>query len=190
MSLKNGEPEAYKALFRQLYPRLKGYCKLFVHSDSMVEDIIQECFLTLWEKRSGINPDKSVESFLFVILRNRCLNYLKENKLKEDKINPDDLHVTELQYLYQLDLTEKEEKSLEEQLIVSFNQAVDSLPDKMKTVFVKCKIEGQKQKIVADELGISIKTIEKHIVSAKKQISERLTREYPLLAILIALWLN
>jgi RNA polymerase sigma-70 factor, ECF subfamily len=190
VSLKNGQPDAYKELFRQLYPRLKGYCRLFVHNGIMVEDIIQECFLTLWEKRSGIDPEKSVESYLFVILRNRCLNYLKENKLKEDKINPDDIQVTELQYLYQLDFTEKEEKSLEEQLIVSFNQAVEVLPAKMKKVFIKCKIEGQKHKEVAEELGISIKTVEKHILSAKKHISEQLIREYPLLTILIALWLK
>jgi len=186
IALKNGQPEAFREVFRLLYPRLKGYCRLFVHNESEVEDIIQESFLTLWEKRNIIDPEKSVESYLFVILRNRCLNYLKEIKLKEANVNPAKIEIEELQYLYQLDFMEKEEKSLEEQLIISFHDAVESLPPRMKAVFIKCKIEKQKQKEVADELGISIKAVEKHIASAKQHISEKLIRLYPMLTFFIA----
>jgi RNA polymerase sigma-70 factor, ECF subfamily len=190
IALKNGQPEAFREVFRLLYPRLKGYCRLFVHNESEVEDIIQESFMALWEKRNTIDPEKSVESFLFVILRNRCLNYLKEIKFMEVTVNSVKIEIEELQYLYQLDFTEKEEKSLEEQLIVSFHEAVESLPPKMKVVFIKCKVEKQKQKEVADELGITIKAVEKHIAAAKLHISKKLYRLYPTLTILIAILLE
>jgi len=188
--LKNGQPEAFKEVFRLLYPRLKGYCRLFISDGDEVEDIIQDCFLILWEKRAKIDPEKSVESFLFVILRNRCLNSLKEKKLKEGLINFENLPVLELQYLYQLDFAEKEEKSLEEQLILSFQDAIETLPPRMKQIFVRCKIMGQKQPDVADELGISIKAVEKHIATAKKHISDRLIRQFPLMSLLIFFWLE
>jgi len=163
---------------------------LFVHNESEAEDIIQECFMTLWEKRNSINPEKSVESYLFVILRNRCLNYLKEIKITAGNVHVGKIEIEELQYLYQLDFTEKEEKSLEEQLIVSFHDAVESLPPKMKAIFIKCKIEQRKQKEVADELGISIKAVEKHIAAAKQHISKKLTRLYPMLALFITMLLE
>lgn len=92
--------------------------------------------------------------------------------------------------LYQLDFSDKEEKTLEEQLIITFNDAVETFPPKMKQVFLLCKIEGRQQKEVAEELGITLKTVEKHIASAKQTISEQLTRKYPLLSVPITLWLG
>ncbi|MGC9356179.1 MAG: RNA polymerase sigma-70 factor [Mariniphaga sp.] len=187
LELKRGNPEAFKEVFRLLYPRLKGYCKLFVTDENEVEDIIQECFITLWDKRETIDIQKRIESFLFVIIRNKCLNFLKNQKLESENIPPENLRVAELQHLYQLDLAEKEEKSLEEMLIQSFKESVNTLPKKMREVFVKCKLEGKKQKDVAEELGISIKMVEKQISKAKKQIREQLLKKYPALVVLIAM---
>ena len=185
-ALKNGEPDAFRWVFRLLYPRLMGYCKLFVANKEQAEDIIQESFITLWEKRNTIDPLKSVENFIFIIVRNRCLNYLRQKKMEDVKINIDNIHVVELQYLYNLDFNRKEEKSLEELLIQSFQQTVDKLPDKMKKVFIKCKIEGKKQQEVADELSISLKMVEKHITKAKQHIREKLIKRFPELITIIA----
>jgi RNA polymerase sigma-70 factor (ECF subfamily) len=188
--LQKGNPEAYKEIFRLLYPRLKGYCKLFVPNEDEAEDIIQECFITLWEKRETIDIQKRIESFLFVIIRNKCLNFLKNKRLDSENIPPENLQIAELQYLYQLDLVEKEEKSLEEMLIQTFQQSVNGLPVKMREVFVKCKLEGKKQKEVAEELGISLKMVEKQIAKAKKQIREQLLKNYPALALVVAMLLG
>ena len=188
--LQKGNPEAYKEVFRLLYPRLKGYCKLFVSNENEVEDIIQECFITLWDKRETIDVQKRLESFLFVIIRNKCLNFLKNQRLDSENISTDNLQIAELQYLYQLDLAEKEEKSLEEKLIQTFQETINTLPAKMKEVFVKCKLEGKKQKDVAEELGISIKMVEKQISKAKKLIREQLLKKYPAMVVLIAMLLG
>ncbi len=74
LELKKGNPAAFKEVFQLLYPRLKEYCKLFIKDESQVDDLIQESFIALWENRDSIKPDKSIESFVFVIVRNRCLN--------------------------------------------------------------------------------------------------------------------
>ena len=189
-NLKKGDPSAFKDVFRLLYPRLKGYCKLFIPDDNKVEDLIQETFITLWEKRNSIKPDRSIESYLFVILRNNCLNFLRNEKLEQTSSSVNIEEVSELQYLYQIDFLGKEEKSLEEQLVESFQVAVDELPDKMRQVFTLCKIEGKKQKEVAEEMGISIKMVEKHIAKAKEQIRKKLVDQYPALIIIITLLLE
>jgi len=183
--IKNGNPDAFRKVFRLLYPRLKGYCKLFISEEYAVEDIIQETFISLWEKRGTIDILKTIESLIFVMVRNRCFNYLKTKQLELGRISVDDLRTPELQYLYQLDLTGKEEKSMEEMLIMSLQQEVEKLPSKMKAVFIKCKIEGRKQKEVAEELGISLKMVEKHISGAKYRIKEKLLKQYPILVVLV-----
>nr|WP_319267642.1 RNA polymerase sigma-70 factor [uncultured Draconibacterium sp.] len=189
-NLKKGDPSTFKDVFRVLYPRLKGYCKLFVPDDNKVEDLIQETFITLWEKRNLIKTDRSIESYLFVILRNNCLNFLRNEKLEKTTFSVNMEEVSELQYLYQIDFLGKEEKSLEEQLVESFQQVVNELPDKMKLVFTQCKIEGRKQKEVAEEMGISLKMVEKHIAKAKEQIKNKLINQYPMLIIIITLLLD
>lgn len=188
--LQKGNPEAFKEVFRLLYPRLKGYCKLFVPDENEVEDLIQECFITLWEKRETIDIKKRLESFLFVIIRNKCLNFLKSQRLDSENISLENLQIAELQYLYQLDLAEKEEKSLEEMLLQTFQETVNTLPAKMKEVFIKCKLEGKKQTEVAAELGISIKMVEKQIAKAKKHIRRQLLKKYPAMVMLIAMLLG
>lgn len=190
LDLKKGNPTAFKEVFRVLYPRLKGYCTLFIKDASQVEDIIQESFITLWENKDSIKPDKNIESLLFVIVRNRCLNYLKKQKLEGEKIDFCGPEIAQLQFLYQLDFTDREDSSLEELLVLSLKEAIAELPEKRRIVFVKCKIEGQKQADVAMELGISKKMVEKHISTAKDFIHKKLIKEYPALIILIAFLLD
>lgn len=188
--LKEGDPSAYEELFKQTYPRLQGYCSLFVHDQAQANDLVQECFVRLWEKRQTISASQSVESLLFVMLRNRCLNYLRDRKndLTGDSLSG--ISETELQHLYQLDFTGREEKTLEEKLIEAIRDSVDKLPEKRKLVFVKAKIEGKKNKEVAEELGISVKAVEKHLHQAKDQIRKEMLEKFPLLSVLIAIILK
>lgn len=190
IELKRGNPAAYKVVFRLLYPRLKAYCQFFISDKSQVDDIIQESFITLWEKRETIRPEKSIESLVFVMVRNRCLNVLKKKHLEDGSVDLDNIQANKLQYLYQLDFTGKEENSLEVELIASFKTVVENLPPKMKLVFTLCKIEGRKQLVVAKELGISLKMVEKHIAKAKKHIQEKLLDQYPALLVIIAFMLK
>lgn len=188
--LKEGNPFAYEELFKQTFPRLLGYCRLFIHDQSQSNDLVQECFVKLWEKRSAIKPSQSVESLLFVMLRNRCLNYLRDKKMQMTGQNIGFIEENELQHLFELDFTGKEEKSLEEKLIEAIQQSIEKLPEKRKLVFTKTKIEGKKNKEVADELGISVKAVEKHLHQAKEQIRQEVLLKFPLLTALIAFMLK
>ncbi len=172
--LKKGEPKAYNILFKEFYPRLFGYCRLFVKDNYKSEDLVQECFEDLWNNKNNININKSVGSLLFVSLKNKCLNHLKKEKKIYNIKGVEDININELEHLYQIDFLEKEEITLEEQLYKDLEEAIKKLPEKRKIVFTKCKIQGIKQKEVAKELNISIKAVEKHIASAKKQLKELL----------------
>ena len=188
--LKDGNASAYEELFKQTFPRMLGYCRLFIQDQDQSNDLVQECFVNLWEKRQIIDPRQSVESLLFVMLRNRCLNYLRnqKNDLIDKSFNA--LEENEIQHLYQLDFTGREEKSLEEQLIEAIRESVEELPEKRKLIFIKTKFEGKRNKDVADELGISVKAVENHLHLAKEQIRQEMLVKFPLLSILITLILK
>ena len=188
--LKESNPSAYEELYKQTFPRLLGYCRLFVQNQAQANDLVQECYVKLWEKRHTIKPNHSVESLLFVMLRNKCLNYLRDQKLRVVEKNINFIEEYELQHLYQLDFIGREERKLEESLLEAIRLLIEKLPEKRKQVFVKTKIEGRKNKEVAEELGISVKAVEKHLHQAKEQIQQEMLLKFPLLAVLIAFLLE
>ncbi|GET31904.1 hypothetical protein PbJCM13498_07670 [Prolixibacter bellariivorans] len=124
------------------------------------------------------------------MLKHRCLNFIRDNHflvLKED-INL--VKINELQQLFEIDFTNSENKTIEEELLDALSEEIEKLPEKRKLVFVKSKIEGLKNREIAEQLGISIKTVEKHLHQAKEQIQKELTTKFPLYGALLALFLK
>lgn len=80
--IKRGNEEAFVYLFKNYFPRLRGYAVRFIEDEEIVRDIIQECFLKFWEKRDLLSS-VSITSLLFAMVRNGCLNYLKHISIVE-----------------------------------------------------------------------------------------------------------
>lgn len=78
--LKQDNHAAFEYLFKRFYPRLLGYAVRFVQDEEVARDILQECFMTFWERRSLLSA-VSLSSLLFLMVRNACLNYLKHGAL-------------------------------------------------------------------------------------------------------------
>lgn len=188
--LREGDAGSFSDLFKQTHPRLMGYCRLFVKNKKDAEDLVQECFVRLWKDRQQIDPRKSVENLLFVSLRNRCLNYLKEHARYSFNSLQDGVTPNELQYLYQLDMLEEKDMSLEEQLVRALKMAIEELPERKKEILIRNKIQGFTQKEIAAQLGISVKTVEKHLHEAKQELKLKLEKQFASLSILICLLFN
>lgn len=190
IELQNGNSIGYEKLYSLTSARLKNYCKLFLKDYVLIEDIVQNTYVRLWEKRELIQLDKSVESLLFTISRNQCLNYLRDQKLAGELLSIDNNPWSHLQHLYQIDFSGTEEKTLEDQLFEALRAAIDELPERHNQILVKCKIEGKKQKEVADELGISLKAVEKSLSKSKQLLHANLSARFPELVILISFLLK
>lgn len=185
--LASGDTKAYEDIFNLLYPRMLGYCKLFIKDNFKAEDLVQDCFVKLWNKRKTIKPDGNIEKFLFVMLRNHCLNFLRDNRINNYILELNDFHKNEIQQIYQLDFLEETEQSIEEKLNTLLLDAINNLPPRQKEIFVKAKIGGQNQKEVANELGINIKAVEKSITLSKRRIKDEISKRYPILIVIISL---
>jgi RNA polymerase sigma-70 factor (ECF subfamily) len=155
-SLKNGNVTAYDTIYRQNYLKLSNYIFKMSKNRSLTEDIVQDSFILLWEKRANINPYFSISSYLFKICQNNFLQHIrKENKYRACL---DEIRSTVFYEIYNEDF--KNEK------IAILKKVIDDLPPKCKEAFVFSKYEKLPYKQIALEMKISIKTVENHISKA------------------------
>ncbi len=178
--LKDGDRTAFELLFHFYYPGLVIYSTQFMTDRSTAEEIVQDFFVRLWEKRQNIHSADSLKSYFFTSIRNSSLNYLKHKKIESGYIN----EITELSnnnLLYDPDLyivSELQEK---------IDSAINDLPKRCKEIFVMSRFKGLSNDEIATELSLSKRTVETQISNAIKILRVEL-KEY--LEILILLGVN
>ncbi|MFC5048215.1 RNA polymerase sigma factor [Aquimarina hainanensis] len=162
-ALKKGCQKAFKFIYSTFYEILCVYILNFTSNREEAEDIVQDTLLKLWQKRESIVINTSLKSYLFQAVYNRFVdNYRREKKRYEIL---DTIRLSALNSLYT-----EEEQQHESQKIKILQQIIEQLPPKCKEIFLLSKMRGLKYQQIADELGISIKTVENQIGIAYQKI--------------------
>lgn len=154
---------AYEALFMEHYAALARTAYRLLNDTDAAEDIVQDVFCKVWEKKEELEITTSLKSYLFRMVINYSLNYLKKNKALqsretaygEEQDSEADTTSDQLHY-------KETEKRIE--------QAINGLPPTCKLVFVLSRYEQLSYKQIAAELDISVKAVENHIMRALKQL--------------------
>lgn len=166
ISINKGDEKAFKFLFKSYYPRLKNYLFRFVDDEEVVNDIIQDCFLSIWEKHESLQ-NTSLSSLLFTMARNRCLNYIKHNGLINfqhiDYL--ENLNGEERLYIYDMG-SETDRELLINELKKQIFTTLNALPNRCKEVFILSRFKKMKNREIAEKLQISTTAVEKHISKA------------------------
>lgn len=188
--LKRGNEEALEFLFKAYYPRLQGYASRFITDKELVKDIIQECFIKLWEKHNSIQI-LSVQSLLFAMVRNSCLNYLKHESIVNQYQIEYLANIQGQEKLYHADfLCDADSPLLYEELRKEINYVIDQLPERQKEVFLMSRFEGLKNREIAEKLQISTTAVEKHISKALQNFENHFKNKYPIdIYVVVILWL-
>ncbi len=172
----------FEKLYKLYYPKMFAFAKNYVPANEDAENIVQDVFLTLWERKEEIEISFTLTTYLFTLVKNRCLNFLR-HKLIEEEYNSQ--MKKELGFkLYALEVFDYSYQS-EEELQEIIRRALDALPERCREVFIKSRIEGLKYKEISDELGISVNTVEKQIVTALRKLRVVLKDYLPLLLFLV-----
>ena len=183
---KAGDQKALQQLFSIYFPRLNDFAKNVVKDDGISQDIVQEVFVKLWENRTEIESI-NIEAYLFKLVRNRCIDYIKHLKVVNNhllKIQVD----SKYEELYRIDFIGNEPYVLiEEELKTKIEKTIQSLPDRCREVFVLSRIEGLKNKEIAEKLNINIKNVERHLNRALQSFRKNFTEELPIALILLIL---
>lgn len=164
--------------FRAYYQPLCNYAYTFVQDRDEAEEIVQSAFLSVWEKRESIEIRTSLKSYLYTMVRNACLNVIKHEKIKQKHIG-EELATAERSY----DSVSQRVNSSE--LETRIQVSMEKLPEQCRLIFKLSRFEELKYAEIADQLNISVKTVENQIGKALKIMREELKDYLPLILVLM-----
>ena len=177
--VKKANAQAFEILYKRYYCRLRGFAINFIKDPIEVEDIIQECFLTVWEKRENLS-EISLPALLFKMVRNSCLNHIKHIAVLQKHFNNDCLISEVEERLYYTDFgLDASQKLLYEELNEQVHNIMLQLPERCKEVFILSREDGLKNREIAQKFQISTTAVEKHIRRALSVFTFHLRKEYP-----------
>jgi len=163
--LKSNDKAALKDLFQLHHAGVCAAIFRIIKDRNTVEDLAQEVFLRFWQKRETINVSSSLQAYLRRMAVNEALGHLRKKKMFEEEINNDTLAGAapgvEHQYLH---------GELEEHI----KMAIDVLPPRCRTVFQLSRFEELSYREIAEQLNISIKTVENQMGKALKILRKEL----------------
>jgi RNA polymerase sigma-70 factor (ECF subfamily) len=169
LRLSHDDLMAFNSLYKQYSGRLYRFAFLYLRNEDESEELVQEVFTIIWEKRSELKEDLSFRSYLFTIAFNLIKKHFRTRsclvryfeKHKGDNVDTATLNTILHDSLYQY-----------------IAELVNKLPERRREVFVKSRFEGKTISQIADELGISHKTVENQITDALRFLRIHLNREF------------
>ena len=168
--LKEGDVKAFDDLFNKYSPRLFNFSLKYLKSAEEAEEVVQEVFLYIWEKKAALKPESSFNSYIFTIayniIKKHFIKKARENAFKDDQIRSFLQHENGLDQLIDYKI-----------LLEKVELIINSLPPRRREIFIKRKYEELSVKQIAEQLGISPNTVENQLTSAQKQISGELKKE-------------
>jgi RNA polymerase sigma-70 factor (ECF subfamily) len=177
-ALATGDITAFEMYFRSYYQPLCNYAYTFLRDKEESEEIVQSTFLSVWEKRSALNIRTSAKSYLYAMVRNACLNAIKHEKIKQR-------HAGEEMALAQPGYESVSQIVASNELEGRITAALEKLPEQCRLVFKLSRFEELKYSEIADQLNISVKTVENHMGKALKIMREQLKEYLPLIIVLM-----
>jgi RNA polymerase sigma-70 factor (ECF subfamily) len=167
--LKSGDEKAFEYFFKTYFEQLYQYAFQITKEQFQSEEIVEDTFVMLWEKRKQIDLHGTSKSYLFRMVYNQCLNYFKHKKVG-DKYKefflyhqpvsdfPDSFSGFPLETLINQEFQE------------ILEQSIQKLPDQCRQIFTMSRLEGRKNKEIADLLGISVNTVKTQLLRGLKAV--------------------
>jgi RNA polymerase sigma-70 factor (ECF subfamily) len=166
--VKAQDEQAFEQLFKTYFKSLHAYALTILNNEAVAEEMVQQVFYKLWERKEQLDVHTSVKAYLYRSVHNESLNYLKHHSIKSK-------HQT---YAMQQQQNSHEhsagEKLAGRELEQQIRQALNDLPEQCRTIFQLSRYEELKYREIADQLGLSIKTVEAQMGKALRLLRLRL----------------
>lgn len=177
--IRQGDEFAFELLFKKYYLRLCHY--VYKYADSMpdAEELVQDTFLSIWEKRESIIITTSIKSYIYQSVKNRGLNAIRNRNRRNTHLTV--INNTKAQTPEALDSLNVED--INDKLFT----ALDQLPPRCKSIFEMSRIQGLKHKEIAAQMNIKIKTVENQIGIALKYLKVHLSEYLHFIAFLFSI---
>jgi len=170
-ALKAGSMAAFNKIYLDYSPLLYKHLLKFLKSPELVEEVLQEVFIKVWNLREQIDPEKGFKTFLYTISSNLAINIIR--KINRDKALQKEVWASSISYYL-----ETEEKLLNKERQEIINLAISTLTPKRREILLFCKVEGKSYKEVAELLGISVSTVINQLVNAIQDVRNFIVKNY------------
>ena len=166
--------DSFESLFKSHLGDLVGFVCSYVNDEEVAKDIVHDVFLVVLKNQKKLDTSYSLKSYLFTLSKNYALNYLKH------------LRVVAMNEREVVEALQNADEELDdyEQRMARLNEKLDELPEKQREVLMKCFVEGQTYKDVADGMGISVNSVKTHISRGLKFLRNELKEEMVMLFLL------
>lgn len=165
--IQSKDEHAFKYLFALYFVPLCRYAHLYLTDAQEEEELVLDIYMHLWEHSAQINLTLSLKAYLFQAVRNRCLNFLRDKKSTLSLEEAGDIANNETTSTLEM-----------EELTFLIQEAICALPDKCQQVFRLSREGNKTNQEIADELNISVKTVEAQITKSLKRIKNFLDSKY------------
>lgn len=179
-----GNEQAFEQVFKTHFKSLHAYAAAILKDVWEAEEMVQQVFYKLWEKRAQIDIHTSLKAYLYRSVHNECMNHIKHQKVK----------AVHRQYAMQekqeIEKTDPAHRLSGAELEKNILNALNELPEQCRTIFQMSRFEALKYHEIAFQLGISVKTVESQMGKALKRLRLKLVEYLPLLIPIVLYILN
>ena len=172
-AIREGNERIFEEIFRKYYQSLCNYANSILKEMDEAEAVVQNLFLSIWEKRSDLEISISLKSYLYRAVHNHCLNRIKHLKVREEY----------QQYavnFYDASYESVSQTVMKNELETKIEEAIKKLPEQCRLIFRMSRFEELKYHEIAEQLELSPKTVENQIGKALKILRVELAEYLPL----------
>ena len=175
-SLRNGNENSFKCLYDKYFDVLYMFGHKYISSQDVVEDIIQESFVKVWEKRSSFYHEAALLAFLYKTVRNSCLNQIDHQKVRITYENQSAKDIHDDDYFLN--------NVIDEEVSRIIAETVQKLPESARLIYL-LGLKGLKNSEIAEDLDISINTVKTQKQRATKFLKENLKDLFTILPFMV-----
>ena len=171
--LRKSDQQAFEFIYNKFSERLYFFTRRYLHSSADCDEIIQNVFVLLWENREMVKEEHSLKSFLYKITVNQIYNHLKHFAVRQK-------YLDHLSTLNSPESDDSHQNLLHRDLQFFIDKLIEEMPERQCIIFKLSRQEGLSNNEIANQLGLSVRSVENQIYRALKFIKAKLREEYQL----------
>lgn len=177
-AIRQGNERIFEVVFRKYYQSLCSYANSMLKEIDEAEEIVQNLFSGIWEKRAELEINISLKAYLYRAVHNHCLNRIKHLKIREE-------YQQYANSYYDSSYESVSQSVMKNELEQKIEEAIGKLPEQCRIIFRMSRFDELKYHEIAEQLGISPKTVENQVGKALKILRIELAEYLPLIILLL-----
>lgn len=163
-------------IFKMHFNSLHTYAGTILKDEAAAEEIVQNVFFKLWERKDQVLIKESAQAYLYRAVHNDCLNHLRHHKVRAKH----HAHVAGTAKEYEEAMDPAALRELQQKI----DDAMNELPEQCRTIFQLGRVDDLRYRTIADQLGISVKTVDNQMAKALRLLRTKLKDFFPLIGVL------